>query len=212
MEVSFVRADVCEGVRGGRALHSCSDVWQTCKSHTRALCVTSSCSKRRRSGDSWQLLSVHVALWILWLWKDKPLLIHKHWGFLSWEQAVTQMLQNSDISNGRKPCDALLSNNCWTHVSHDHGRCAVKQKLCCCSLQCNPQRWFIPLTRQETILYKSKSFLVARVSCQVILVSANKLTRYIEPCQLTDDFGGSLDYDHSDWLNKRLVTASFILY
>lgn len=44
------------------------------------------------------------------------------------------------------------------------------------------------------------------VSCQVILVSANKLTRYIEPCQLTDDFGGSLDYDHSDWLNKRLVS------
>lgn len=45
-----------------------------------------------------------------------------------------------------------------------------------------------------------------RAPCQVILVSANKLTRYIEPCQLTDDFGGSLDYDHSDWLNKRLVT------
>lgn len=45
----------------------------------------------------------------------------------------------------------------------------------------------------------------AFASCQVILVSANKLTRYIEPCQLTDDFGGSLEYDHSDWLNKRLV-------
>lgn len=44
--------------------------------------------------------------------------------------------------------------------------------------------------------------------CQVILVSANKLTRYIEPCQLTDDFGGSLDYDHNDWLNKRLVTIA----
>lgn len=42
-------------------------------------------------------------------------------------------------------------------------------------------------------------------ACQVILVSANKLTRYIEPCQLTDDFGGSLEYDHSDWLSKRLV-------
>uniref|UniRef100_A0A672ZG67 SEC14 and spectrin domains 1 n=1 Tax=Sphaeramia orbicularis TaxID=375764 RepID=A0A672ZG67_9TELE len=44
-----------------------------------------------------------------------------------------------------------------------------------------------------------------RLGFEVILVSANKLTRYIEPCQLTDDFGGSLDYDHSDWLNKRLV-------
>lgn len=39
----------------------------------------------------------------------------------------------------------------------------------------------------------------------MILVSANKLTRYIEPCQLTDDFGGTLEYDHSDWLSKRLV-------
>ncbi|KAK2108743.1 S14 domain and spectrin repeat-containing protein 1 [Saguinus oedipus] len=43
----------------------------------------------------------------------------------------------------------------------------------------------------------------------VILVSANKLTRYIEPCQLTEDFGGSLTYDHMDWLNKRLVFEKF---
>uniref|UniRef100_A0A673GN90 SESTD1-like spectrin repeats region domain-containing protein n=1 Tax=Sinocyclocheilus rhinocerous TaxID=307959 RepID=A0A673GN90_9TELE len=43
----------------------------------------------------------------------------------------------------------------------------------------------------------------------VILVSANKLTRYIEPCQLTDEFGGSLVYDHLDWLNKRLVFEKF---
>ncbi|KTF97286.1 hypothetical protein cypCar_00042230, partial [Cyprinus carpio] len=44
---------------------------------------------------------------------------------------------------------------------------------------------------------------------EVILVSANKLTRYIEPCQLTDEFGGSLVYDHLDWLNKRLVFEKF---
>lgn len=62
IEVSFVMADVCAGVTGGRAPHSCSDVWQPCKSRTRALCVASSCSKRRRSGDSWQLLTVHIAL------------------------------------------------------------------------------------------------------------------------------------------------------
>uniref|UniRef100_A0A674MZ45 SEC14 and spectrin domains 1 n=1 Tax=Takifugu rubripes TaxID=31033 RepID=A0A674MZ45_TAKRU len=48
-----------------------------------------------------------------------------------------------------------------------------------------------------------------RLGFEVILVSANKLTRYIEPCQLTDDFGGSLDYDHSDWLNKRLIFEKF---
>ncbi|XP_061580262.1 LOW QUALITY PROTEIN: SEC14 domain and spectrin repeat-containing protein 1 [Cololabis saira] len=48
-----------------------------------------------------------------------------------------------------------------------------------------------------------------RLGFEVILVSANKLTRYIEPCQLTDDFGGSLDYDHGDWLSKRLVFEKF---
>jgi len=45
---------------------------------------------------------------------------------------------------------------------------------------------------------------------QVILVSANKLTRYIEPCQLTDEFGGSLVYDHLDWVNKRLVSTKLL--
>ncbi|RMC18500.1 hypothetical protein DUI87_04389 [Hirundo rustica rustica] len=48
-----------------------------------------------------------------------------------------------------------------------------------------------------------------RLGFEVILVSANKLTRYIEPCQLTEDFGGTLAYDHMDWLNKRLVFEKF---
>ncbi|XP_071001824.1 SEC14 domain and spectrin repeat-containing protein 1-like isoform X2 [Oncorhynchus clarkii lewisi] len=48
-----------------------------------------------------------------------------------------------------------------------------------------------------------------RLGFEVILVSANKLTRYIEPCQLTDEFGGSLVYDHMDWVNKRLVFEKF---
>ncbi|XP_030643100.1 SEC14 domain and spectrin repeat-containing protein 1 [Chanos chanos] len=48
-----------------------------------------------------------------------------------------------------------------------------------------------------------------RLGFEVILVSANKLTRYIEPCQLTDEFGGSLVYDHMDWLNKRLIFEKF---
>lgn len=59
----------------------------------------------------------------------------------------------------------------------------------------------------ESVDLGEKTLLIAAAfaPCQVILVSANKLTRYIEPCQLTDDFGGSLEYDHSDWLSKRLV-------
>lgn len=44
------------------SLHSCSDVWQACKTKkkkrpTRALWAKSSCSKRRRCRDSWQLLT-----------------------------------------------------------------------------------------------------------------------------------------------------------
>lgn len=62
--------------------------------------------------------------------------------------------------------------------------------------------WTVPVG------FTSEVDSAACASCQVILVSANKLTRYIEPCQLTDDFGGSLDYDHNDWLNKRLVSIS----
>ncbi|KTG47509.1 hypothetical protein cypCar_00005841 [Cyprinus carpio] len=54
-----------------------------------------------------------------------------------------------------------------------------------------------------------QSYLRVNFLFQVILVSANKLTRYIEPCQLTDEFGGSLVYDHLDWLNKRLVFEKF---
>eukprot|EP00079_Xenopus_tropicalis_P038815 XP_017952586.1 PREDICTED: SEC14 domain and spectrin repeat-containing protein 1 isoform X1 [Xenopus tropicalis] len=48
-----------------------------------------------------------------------------------------------------------------------------------------------------------------RLGFEVILVSGNKLTRYIEPNQLTEEFGGSLTYDHMDWLNKRLVFEKF---
>lgn len=57
------------------------------------------------------------------------------------------------------------------------------------------------LKESMSITYKWPLLLL-----QVILVSANKLTRYIEPCQLTEDFGGTLTYDHMDWLNKRLVS------
>ncbi|MEQ2180099.1 S14 domain and spectrin repeat-containing protein 1 [Goodea atripinnis] len=49
--------------------------------------------------------------------------------------------------------------------------------------------------------------LTIHASIQVILVSANKLTRYIEPCQLTDDFGGSLDYDHT-YPKKGVTTVT----
>ncbi|GAB1286475.1 SEC14 domain and spectrin repeat-containing protein 1 [Apodemus speciosus] len=47
-----------------------------------------------------------------------------------------------------------------------------------------------------------------RLGFEVILVSANKLTRYIEPCQLTEDFGGSLTYDHMDCVFEKFTKES----
>uniref|UniRef100_UPI00358EF4EE SEC14 domain and spectrin repeat-containing protein 1 n=1 Tax=Myxine glutinosa TaxID=7769 RepID=UPI00358EF4EE len=48
-----------------------------------------------------------------------------------------------------------------------------------------------------------------RLGFEVILVSANKLSRYIEPCQLTDEFGGHLKHNHMDWVTKRMSFEKF---
>ncbi|XP_032821489.1 SEC14 domain and spectrin repeat-containing protein 1 [Petromyzon marinus] len=48
-----------------------------------------------------------------------------------------------------------------------------------------------------------------RLGFEVILVSANKLTRYIEPCQLTEEFGGTLKHNHVDWVSKRMAFEKF---
>lgn len=42
------------------------------------------------------------------------------------------------------------------------------------------------------------------------MISVEGLTRFIEPAQLTRDLGGTLYYDHDEWLEIRLV--NFILH
>lgn len=44
---------------------------------------------------------------------------------------------------------------------------------------------------------------------EVQMISVDGLMRYIEPAQLTRDLGGTLFYDHDEWLETRLV--SFIV-
>ncbi|VDN36394.1 unnamed protein product [Gongylonema pulchrum] len=39
----------------------------------------------------------------------------------------------------------------------------------------------------------------------VQMISVDGLTRYIDPSQLTRDLGGSLFYDHDEWLETRMV-------
>jgi hypothetical protein len=56
---------------------------------------------------------------------------------------------------------------------------------------------------------------------QTNLISIDGLSKFIDPSQLTVNLGGALKYDHSSWLNMRLVstirsqitnTASIIRY
>lgn len=40
----------------------------------------------------------------------------------------------------------------------------------------------------------------------IILSSPSKLTKYLDTSQLTEEFGGSFDYNHQEWLQNRLVS------
>lgn len=51
--------------------------------------------------------------------------------------------------------------------------------------------------------------LIVCLTFQAILTSASKLTRHIDPSQLTVEFGGKLQYSHQQWLDNIL---SFDVY
>ncbi|XP_071495752.1 uncharacterized protein [Diadema antillarum] len=44
----------------------------------------------------------------------------------------------------------------------------------------------------------------------VFLSSPSKLTKYIDPNQLTEEFGGSMEYNHEEWLENRLEFEKFM--
>ena len=38
-----------------------------------------------------------------------------------------------------------------------------------------------------------------------MLSSASKLNKFIAPNQLTEEFGGTLQYNHEEWIQNRVV-------
>lgn len=112
--------------------------------------------------------------------------------------------------------DDALTGLCMRHTLHVRITCLVEAHINCSHISF--RHWAVKSESQNELLSISrhtcqilKESMSITYKCpllllQVILVSANKLTRYIEPCQLTEDFGGTLTYDHMDWLNKRLVS------
>ena len=47
---------------------------------------------------------------------------------------------------------------------------------------------------------------MSNISLQTALTSLDGLTKFIDLDQLTLDLGGSFKYDHSKWINMRMVS------
>ena len=45
---------------------------------------------------------------------------------------------------------------------------------------------------------------------QTSLVSVEGLAKLVDPSQLTEDFEGSLDYNHDEWMDLRVALEEFI--
>ncbi|XP_032241354.2 triple functional domain protein isoform X5 [Nematostella vectensis] len=50
----------------------------------------------------------------------------------------------------------------------------------------------------------------SKLSFETTLTSLDGLAKFIEPSQLTASLGGTLKYDHTDWLNMRLALEKFL--
>lgn len=45
---------------------------------------------------------------------------------------------------------------------------------------------------------------------QTSMVSVEGLAKLVDPSQLTDDFEGSLDYNHEEWMDLRVSLEEFM--
>ena len=45
---------------------------------------------------------------------------------------------------------------------------------------------------------------------QTSMVSVEGLSKLVDPSQLTDDFEGSLDYNHEEWMDLRVSLEEFM--
>lgn len=52
--------------------------------------------------------------------------------------------------------------------------------------------------------------LVFLLAYQTSMVSVEGLAKLVDPSQLTDDFEGSLDYNHEEWMELRVSLEEFM--
>uniref|UniRef100_A0A3B3SLI1 non-specific serine/threonine protein kinase n=1 Tax=Paramormyrops kingsleyae TaxID=1676925 RepID=A0A3B3SLI1_9TELE len=67
------------------------------------------------------------------------------------------------------------------------------------------------IIKPDNFWQKQKTnFGSAKFSFETSMVSVEGLTKLVDPSQLTDDFDGSLEYDHEEWLELRVSLEEFI--
>ncbi|KAL4608981.1 kalirin-like isoform X1 [Arapaima gigas] len=66
------------------------------------------------------------------------------------------------------------------------------------------------IIKPDNFWQKQKTnFGSAKFSFETSMVSVDGLTKLVDPSQLTEDFDGTLEYDHEDWLELRVSLEEF---
>ncbi|KAJ8253327.1 hypothetical protein GJAV_G00211670 [Gymnothorax javanicus] len=67
------------------------------------------------------------------------------------------------------------------------------------------------IIKPDTFWQKQKTnFGSAKFTFETSMVSVEGLTKLVDPSQLTDDFEGSLEYNHEEWMELRVSLEEFI--
>ncbi|XP_023688517.1 kalirin isoform X4 [Paramormyrops kingsleyae] len=67
------------------------------------------------------------------------------------------------------------------------------------------------IIKPDNFWQKQKTnFGSAKFTFETSMVSVEGLTKLVDPSQLTDDFEGSLEYDHEEWMELRVSLEEFI--
>ncbi|XP_061081598.1 kalirin [Conger conger] len=67
------------------------------------------------------------------------------------------------------------------------------------------------IIKPDTFWQKQKTnFGSAKFTFETSMVSVEGLTKLVDPSQLTDDFEGSLEYNHEEWMDLRVSLEEFI--
>ncbi|TRY93448.1 hypothetical protein DNTS_005746, partial [Danionella cerebrum] len=67
------------------------------------------------------------------------------------------------------------------------------------------------IIKPDNFWQKQKTnFGSAKFTFETSMVSVEGLTKLVDPSQLTDDFEGSLEYDHEEWIDLRVALEEFL--